>query len=356
MRAAIIWALEQELFDIASQFGLYLRRYWHIRGYFVESRDWLMRIIAAQAEHARNDPSLAARQAELLVTAGGYQIYTSNYSTARALMEEALDIAKRHNMQEFLRVAYIYVGNAARFQRDYATAIAMYEEGVRASGEGNDELLLANALWSLGTAKGENSDLEEGERLLRQALSIARRLNDIYVLHGALRDLGSTLCYESRYLEAADLVEEAIATAESNKVHVHVAPGWSLTALGFASLGMCDLERAEALFRESLLLSHTAVKHGIPDNLDGIAEVMTARAAMRDGSESAQRGLENAAILLGAADAARRILDSPIVPVRAPQRERLVAQVQTVLGWLVYERAYSSGQGMGAWKLRSPSA
>ncbi len=360
LRAVLTWTIDNQRLDMASRLGIALSRYWHLRGYFRESRDWLLQVISAQAEAARADPERAAKQAELLMSAAMMSVYMCDYLTARARLEEAFSISEKFDLESVAQHARLYLGNVARMQGDYARARSLYEECVRTSRARGQELFLANSLWALGNASGDGGDLERAVSLLEEGLGIGKRLGDTYVTHGALRDLGAMLCYRGEYARAARCLEESIALAKRAKLRL--TPSWSISALAFATMGLGDYARAAALFRESLKLARSGAMHRVADSLEGLAEIELALSGLSDGKDGKaeehapsgskrreignQDRLRRAATLLGAAETARVELNSRIVPVRATVRDRLTSTVRSCLGQAVYEQAYGYGTNL----------
>jgi hypothetical protein len=118
--------------------------------------------------------------------------------------------------------------------------------------------------------------------------------------------------------------------------------------MGFTLLGKGDLERAERLFRDGLTLGRERERQRIADSLEGLAEVALLRAesGTEAGGPERQVQLRRAALLLGAAEAARLASHTVIRPVRKPARDRLLGVVRTHLGAGEFEKAYSEGRSM----------
>lgn len=161
---------------------------------------------------------------------------------------------------------------------------------------------------------------------------------------GSLRDMAVTLSYQGQYDEAVPMLEESLALAQC--ANIKVGASWLTSALGFAVMGQGDHDRAEELFQESLRVASKADKHRIPDSLEGVAEIELARAKGRTKGKEEQEKLRRAATLLGAAEGARRILSTKIIPVREPVRDLMVSMARSQLGAQEYERGYALGRAM----------
>lgn len=347
VRAALAWAIENRPVDMGLPFGLSLARYWELRGYYSEGRDWLERIMSAQGVSDETDPSVRTKRAGLLLNAGRLSLYMSDYSAARAFLEESLGIASELGARGITASAQGHLGHIAWLQGDYAVALPLYEIGLRLREQEGNKTAIANSSWSLGRISAELGDFERAEHLLNKSLAMGRELDDAYVTFGSLRDLGATLCFKGEYGRAIVYLEETILLAQNARFRVGVS--WAISALGFAKLAQGDYERAEELFRESLSMARTLDKHRIPDGLEGLAEIELARAK----GGTSREGLRRAARLLGAAESVRRILQTKIIPVRVPVQERLVASLCARLGPEEYEQAYKAGEMMSLEEARS---
>lgn len=340
VRAALAWTLENRAVDMALPFGLSLSRYWEIRGHYSEGRDWLQRIISAQSISAEKDPDAACKLAWLRLRAGRLSLYMTDYATARSLLEDSLAVATEQGIESLIGSASGSLGILAWLQGDHAAAEPLYEVCLKIHEQSKNMSAVANTTWALGTIAAERGNFERAENLLKHSISMAKEIGDTYVASGSLRDLGVTLCYKGEYREASGYIEQGIALAREAQFRVGV--NWAMSALGFARLGQGDYTRAEELFRESLRLAKTIDKHKIPDSLEGLAEV---EFVLAEGGK-AQARLQRAATLLGAAEAIRGAMKSKIIPVRAPSRGRLVAEVRSRLGPETYEQAYRLGEAM----------
>ncbi len=234
------------------------------------------------------------------------------------------------------------LGMIAWLQGDYAAARSQVEKGLEFVQEKGLKVAILNLQWMLGIIVGESGDFARAEKLLSTARAESKEMLQTYATMGTTRDLGTVLCHEGRLVEAVPLLDEAISIARGAPFEAGVS--WSYSALGLAMIGLGDFDRAEAYFRESLMLARKTEKHRIPDCLEGLAEIDLTRAEDEDGGSRGH--LERAAALLGAVEAARRLLSSKIIPVRGPVRERLLSEVHVQLGELAYRQSYELGKVM----------
>ncbi|MDQ6695129.1 MAG: helix-turn-helix domain-containing protein [Chloroflexota bacterium] len=345
LRGALTWSIENRRMDLAAQFGASLPRYWELRGHYSEGRDWVVRILSALSLSAKLDAEARAKRVTLLMWVGRLSLYLSDYSTARSSLEDCLVAASEEDLDEWSSHARFHVGLVTWMQGDYTAARRLLADYLITRQASGNKVSIAAALWILGNVAGECGEFENAESLLREAVALGREAADMYTVCGSTRDLGAALCYAGKYREAMHLLEEAFSLAQSAKFKV--GTDWTLCAMGQALLGLAKYSRAAEQFKASLTLARKLDKHRIADCLEGLAEVEL-RQSNADGSgcEKSEGYTERAAVLLGAAERVRRILHMLIIPVRAPVRERLIAEAQVRLDAAKYERAYGIGYGM----------
>jgi Tetratricopeptide repeat len=113
------------------------------------------------------------------------------------------------------------------------------------------------------------------------------------------------------------------------------------TALAFCRLGTVvhaqgDDARATALYEESLALyRELGNKHGLAECLEGLAGVAVA-----------QRQLERAAQLLGAAETLRQATGAPLSPGERARYDRVMSAVRAGLGEAAFAAAWATGKAM----------
>jgi predicted ATPase/DNA-binding XRE family transcriptional regulator len=346
LRAALTWTLDRGMVDIASQLGISLARYWELRGYFGEGRDWLLRILALR-EEADKDSGTPERSGvlmriRLLMFAARLSQYLADYDTSRTLLQDGLDLSREWDFKRETGSVCMNLGNLALYQGDLGTAQGFYQECLEINQELGNRANVANSLWMLGSVAGEQGDFERAKSLLNQSLALGREMGDIPVTYGSLRELAMALNYSGAHSQAATLIEEGLALARHAGFRVGVS--WATAGMGFALMGQGEYTRARELFQESLALAREQDKVRIADTMEGLVEAEL-QLSQAEG-EGSQENLQRAATLLGATETIRRALNTRISPVRASVRERLVSQVRSRMGDGTYERAYAVGQAM----------
>jgi predicted ATPase/class 3 adenylate cyclase len=213
LRAAMEWAASEsggahDLLQLAAD----LWRFWLVRGYWTEGREWLNRALAAndslrdptvaralgaagdlateQGDHDAAAPLLASALAvwqELdepegiakgLNQLGILARERFEYDAARGLLVDALAIRRSTGNRRGMAVSLRNLGVLAFLQQDHETARALYEEALPLAREVRDKRVIASITYALAAVVAEDGD-REGARLLgEEGLVLARELGD----------------------------------------------------------------------------------------------------------------------------------------------------------------------------------
>ncbi|MGE0540735.1 MAG: hypothetical protein AB7R89_11210 [Dehalococcoidia bacterium] len=295
LRAALTWALAAGEGELALELCASLSRFWYIRGYFREGRDWSARALAAAPD------ALPSTRAAMLHGAAALAIQ-HDLVAARPLIEASValwraDGSDRRGLARSLTLLAIL----ARLGRDGATARAACEEALAIYAEAPDP-------WGQWLALGELGWVAEGQ---------------------------------GDHTTARRLMEESLALARGSGTPIDNA--LQLNSLGTVAIRQGDAGGAMTRHREALLLTREL---GAREVMAGALEGLAAVAAAREQYERAAR-------LLGVATALRALIDSPPFAHYEVERRRIVPAVLRALG----ERAFAAAQAEGeAWPLEEAIA
>ena len=269
LRAALLWCSEHDAAG-AIELATNLFRAWMMRGRLEELISWLGRALAT-------DATIDARtRAVGLRTLGDARIFSEQYDTARAALEESL---------------------------------TLFREEENKSGE-------ASVLTLLGMVSLYQGSLAQAIELSEAALAIAREIVDQPEVAAALRILGGS------FLDMGELEFSQTAFEEAAAIHTdlgdHVDAGFDLGALGDIALLRGDAQRAERHLLDAL-----DVKAGISDELHDMYDVagLACVAALKGDAYSAGR-------LWGVAEAAENCLGERIFESDRALYERIVTPLQ----------------------------
>jgi DNA-binding NarL/FixJ family response regulator len=289
LRAALAWAVEQRRIEEGLRIANALVRFWEIRGYVREGLAWYERLLAQAGEDVSvvvhvNAYTFAAFLADFL----------GNTSAPLAYGRKAVALAETAGNEDKGLLGFAVAGlvTASRAAGDYQTAFTIVESSIplfRASSW--PSMHLGMALIVQGGLALELGDYDTAQAALNEGLALAREAGDAFRIAYGLKSLGDLACCERQYAEAQTAYEQSVALLHDlGATHDLAAP---LYRLGHACLHLGDVERAHALFTESLAL------HQAQQNAPGMAECLIGFAAL-----AVVRGLPAAGARLLAAAAA----------------------------------------------------
>lgn len=234
LRVALRWALDGSEHEGGTEAGLELGmraaaalcRFWEMRGYLSEGRQWLDELLARRQAVAPESRAIALRSAGILALGQG------DLTRSAELCSESLQL-------------YTAMGDTPG---------------------------RAGALNSLGNARRELDDLEGAQALYEQGLALYREMGDPLGIAVVLNNLGAVTQLRGDLAHSAELYEESLALRRASDDTRGVA--YTLNRLGGIAHQQGDLGRAEALCRESLQMRHKlGDKHGTILTLTTLATI-----------------------------------------------------------------------------------
>jgi predicted ATPase/DNA-binding SARP family transcriptional activator len=285
-RGVLAWSLDSGETTLGLRLAAALWEFWWVRGYLAEGRGWLDNALDRGADAA---PELRAR---------------------------ALHAA----------------GSLATRQGDYEPAAALFEQSLALWEELGDVAGTARSLLSIGTVAAEQGDQERAIELSERAAVLYSESGDQRGHALAISNLGGIALERGEYAKAAKLSEEAYGLFETLEDSEGMA--FSLVNQGFAALSEHHHERAVELLREALRrLAELEFKDVIGYCFEGLAAVLALTG----------RG-EEAAKLLGAAEALRESLGVGLAPAEQATHDETVAAVSDALGERRFSAAWRQGR------------
>jgi len=267
--------------------GLWL--FWQVRGQHGEGRMWLDRLLSHDQQRS-------------------------------ALRAKALNVA----------------GFLAYGQGETGTAIRLLEESLTIYRELDDAAGIALALLRLGIGAYYHGDLPRAVAVLEDSLARYRVMNDPIGTHVALYELAEALSYTGDFARSRQLHEEGLVLKRQLGDRWHIA--FSLFGLGLLAWMEGDYAHAAALQRECLEL------RGELDDRWGTAMCLEVVAWIR----ASEGAMQNAARLLGAAEAARNNMSAILIVPHARNHDDCLTKVRAALGAELFDRAWQVGKTLNA--------
>ena len=330
LRASLGW-YEQAVSGVEGNLRLAgtLSRFWWVRGYYSEGRQWLGQALARTA-----DGELSAPRTKALDGAGLLALGQGDYATGRALFEESLTIGRQLGHQGDITDALNGLGDVAGLQGDYARARTLFEESLTIRRQLGHQQGIAASLNKLGGVALGQGSFAEARVLYEESLIIRRQLGHQGGIAMSLNNLGSVALYQGDFAEARVLYEESLSIDRQLGHQRGIA--MSLNNLGNVARLQGDYAGARALLKESLIIDQQLEdQESITYHLGTLAEVA-----------QGQNQLASAARLWGAAGALRDALGIPLRPADQEDIARWLGSVRAALGEEGFAAAEAEGRAM----------
>lgn len=273
IRAALAWALERTAGGGRVEAGLRITnaiyQLWVIRDYVDEGLVWVERLLAqtdegiSQVVHAN-----ALAYAVFLAGFQGDTATQRRYGQEAALLVEAIGDKDK----AALKWALAGHGYAARAAGDHQTEFTAYQRIIQLSRESGDAYQLGVDLSYASFSAMSLGKYDEARALLDEGLPLLRGTGNHYRIAMALNYSGDLARLEQNYAQARTTYEESISLLR--EIGAVRALASALHNLGYTCLHLGDVERAQALFSESLTVQQA--QHNTP----GIAECLMGFAAL----------------------------------------------------------------------------
>jgi len=267
-------------------------------------------------------------------------------ATASAFYEEALSVRRDLADGHGTAMVMANLGDLALQQGDLGRADALHREGVELRRKVGDRSGVADSLTSLGRVALARGDRATSRRLHSEALTARRRLGDRPGMPASLSALAELARLDGDLAAAAALLEESLTVAtDLDDRHCITL---SLLHLARLARDQGDATRADALYRRATPSARrTGGGDGDRDSNEIPATASTATWLEGLGAIAVADGRhERAGHLLGAADALRQAIGTPLPAHEAADRNDSVAGCSAGLGQRRFRAAYAEGRAM----------
>ncbi len=261
---------------------------------------------------------------------------------ARALYEEALDVRRRLDDGHGTAMVVANLGDLAQQQGDLDTAHALHTEGLDLRRRLGDRSGVADSLAALGRVALARGDRVTARSLHGQGLAERRRVGDRPGMPASLSALAELARLDGDAATAGELLEEALAVAtELDDRHCVTL---ALLHLAHLARDQDDPARADALYRQAMPVAEGAegAEGATIPPTDSTATWLEGLAAIAVADSRPER----AARLLGAADALRQDIGTPLPAHEAADRNDTIAGCSAVLGEDAFRTAFDAGAAL----------
>jgi non-specific serine/threonine protein kinase len=274
LRTALRWS---QIATGAEEAGLRLAgalwRFWDVRGYLSEGRQWLTAILSRPGGSAA--PTLA--KADALNTAGRLALFQGDWTSAREAYEASLAIWQKLGYESHpgLAMSLIGLGRVAFRVDDLSRARTYYEASLAMSRASGDEWKASAALMGLGLVVSTSGDYAQAVALNEESLAICRKLGDKIGIAASLKYLGDFTFRQGDFERAWTLNNESLAISRELGDKVGIA--MSLNHLGDVKFRQGDFAHAKSLYEEALsIVRELGIKGSITMSLNDLGALALA--------------------------------------------------------------------------------
>ena len=334
IRAALAWAVEGGRLDnnrvsAGLRITTSLYQFWRIRDYVEEGLNWCKQLFAeANDEISPVVRANALSYASLLAGLRGQIEDQMRYGEEAVALGEAAG----EEGKQALAFALGAQGYAARKAGDDQTAFSLALRGIQLLREVGD-------IYHLGLSLSLNSFFamsigryEKARAMLDEGLPLLRKTGDPYRIAMALNYAGDLARCERNYQQAQTAYEESISLLRKIEALRDLAS--ALHNFGHACLHLGDVERATALFSESM------ASHQEQGNRPGMTECLLGFAALAIAADLPAAG---ARLLAAAAAIGGRHITSEWAATRM-EYEHYLERARTVLVETAFHAEQAAGQ------------
>jgi non-specific serine/threonine protein kinase len=330
LRAALDWFQARGELESALRLAGALGRFWEARGHLSEGRAKLGDLLHA----VELTPGCAIRapvRAQAEFWSGTLAYWQGEYAVADAFLEASLRRFEEAGDDRGAALALLNLGQSANFQGELQGALRSIEESLRRFRAIGSPWGVAAAQTGMVNPLLDTGDLEQAGAALTDGLPLARSVGDPDLLAMTLINVGWLAMWHGEDARAEEALNESLALFQG--LGERRTMPYTLNNLGQLAWRQGDRARAASLLNEGLSLSRDLGSQlAVVHSLAGLANV-AASGAMPNG----------AARLLGAAQAVRTMIGSPISPVDRPAIDTTTARLRRSLGDATFESAYASG-------------
>lgn len=338
VRAALNWLLadgagDEALVRMSLQISADMARFWFLRGYLTEGREWLGATLR-NAEPLLNggDDSPVELYVRALDMAGRLAWAQGDYPTAQSLWESGL--ARNQALGDRQRSAHLLNGLAqlALDRLSYQEAISLYQEGLSLARQVDDKPLIAKTLNNIANVYRNMMDYPAARQCYEDSLLLFREIGDKTSIVVPLNNLGLVSMDMEDSTAARRYLEEALHLCRELDQKNGLA--FALSFLGQLEVRESDFGRAAYIYSEALSLAgDLGAKSVLANCIEGVASIQ----------EGLGRPLE-AAWLWGNAAALREAMDLPLPLPGRPRYERSIASARAHADSPAFDAAWAEGR------------
>ena len=331
LRIALTWLEGNINPNLILRFASSMWRYWKNRGYIREGCEHFKRILDRLSPDTNREPQAYARA---LNSSGALAYFSGDINYSEECRIEALEIFRKLDDKVGVADCLNGLGNTAISQGNYDSARSYYEESLDIRKTLVDKWGIARILCNLGLLAYFQTDYLRSCYLHVESLALFRELQDDEGICNVLVNFGDVFYCQGEFLKANSLYEESAAIARKSKDQWGLA--YAIKGMADVAFDLVDLSLATTLYQECLILYQKGADHvGFPFALESVARFARA-----------QKQMEKATRILGAANALRKSTNSPLPPPNQKNYQLNLSILHQQLESSKFEVAWAEGQVM----------
>lgn len=331
IRAALEWLVThdpEQALSLAADLGKELR-FWELRGHHEEGRRELSRTLEAS-------PLPSKARARALLAAAALSSAITDFEYGQACTQESLTIFRQLDDIPGEIDAIMTSAQLSIHQGQFTGLVETVTEAMTQAEKAQDLNGLAWGHDILGQIFDEVGENEQATTHLLQSVALRRQLDDPYELANSLNSLAVLLMGQKTYLEASEVLQEAVS--------LNLALGYRRgVALALHNLAECAMElgnyaRAKTLNTESLRIRRElGLRRGYAYSLENFASL-----AARENQ------FPRAVQLFAASQALREQMGSPTSIYNQTVQNKYLENAKTHLGAIRYDLEWAKGWSLSA--------
>lgn len=331
LRAARRWAQASNNIDLVLRLCGALWHFWSMHGYLSEGRRWIREALAARSEC--EEPMAKSSLAKTLCGGGWLAYFQSDFGQAASLLGESLTLHRQLADQQGMAMVLNGMAAVARLSGDRDTARTLYTESLAISKLLDDRWGIAQAKQYLGITLWFEGDSHAAEPMAEDGLAIFRELGCRWDIANALFNCACIKWSLEDYGPSQALGEESLTLMRRLGDRRGVAR--ALFHLGDIALLRGDFVRAAPFYRDCLTIFNELGNRWF-----------VAQSLMYTAWLSIEGYKNRAARLLGAMQALRKSIRSPVPEFDRPAYERRLEMIQEQLDGEIFRAEWAIGQNM----------
>ena len=223
-----------------------LARFWWVRGYLTEGRQWLERDVEEENGLSKKV------QAKTFIGAGRLAYALAEITAAEKMYMQAFSLFSETGDRWSIADTLFRLGCVAEHQDRYNEAAEKHYQSLTLFQELGDEHGMADALYGLGMVAQNQDEYASSKECLHKSLVLRRKVGDIQGVASSLTSLGRTAYYQGLVDEADKFFNESLTYRQALGNKRGIAS--SMSDLSGIAQARGDYEQARSLLAQSLSL------------------------------------------------------------------------------------------------------